>query len=102
ADLERRAGLMRGPLHGLPIALKDLLDISGRVTTAGSLTRRKHVASSTATSVKCLLAAGMVPIGKKHLVEFAFGGWGRNRHMGSPWNPWDPATHRVAGGSSSR
>jgi aspartyl-tRNA(Asn)/glutamyl-tRNA(Gln) amidotransferase subunit A len=101
ADLERRAGLMRGPLHGLPIALKDLLDVAGRVTTAGSLTRRERVATSTAMSVKCLLAAGMVPLGKTHMVEFAFGGWGRNRPMGAPWNPWDLATHRVAGGSSS-
>ena len=43
----------------------------------------------------------MIPLGKTHLVEFAFGGWGRNEAMGAPWNPWDLATHRVAGGSSS-
>jgi aspartyl-tRNA(Asn)/glutamyl-tRNA(Gln) amidotransferase subunit A len=43
----------------------------------------------------------MIPLGKTHMVEFAFGGWGRNQPMGAPWNPWDPATHRVAGGSSS-
>ena len=43
----------------------------------------------------------MIPLGKTHMVEFAFGGWGRNRPMGAPWNPWDATTHRVAGGSSS-
>ena len=43
----------------------------------------------------------MIPLGKTHMVEFAFGGWGRNQPMGAPWNPWDNATHRVAGGSSS-
>ena len=43
----------------------------------------------------------MIPLGKTHMVEFAFGGWGRNRPMGAPWNPWDAKTHRVAGGSSS-
>ena len=48
-----------------------------------------------------LIAAGMIPLGKTHMVEFAFGGWGRNRPMGAPWNPWDTKTHRVAGGSSS-
>jgi aspartyl-tRNA(Asn)/glutamyl-tRNA(Gln) amidotransferase subunit A len=43
----------------------------------------------------------MIPLGKTHMVEFAFGGWGRNEPMGAPWNPWDMRTHRVAGGSSS-
>ena len=43
----------------------------------------------------------MIPLGKTHMVEFAFGGWGRNKPMGAPWNPWDTYTHRVAGGSSS-
>ena len=43
----------------------------------------------------------MIPLGKTHMVEFAFGGWGRNEPMGTPWNPWDTATHRVPGGSSS-
>src|SRR5581483_594327 len=89
ADLERAAGMTRGPLHGLPIALKDLLHIKGRVTTAGAKTWRGRVADDTATCVDRLLAAGMIPIGKTHMVEFAFGGWGRNEPMGAPWNPWD-------------
>jgi aspartyl-tRNA(Asn)/glutamyl-tRNA(Gln) amidotransferase subunit A len=43
----------------------------------------------------------MIPLGKTHMVEFAFGSWGTNKTMGTPWNPWDPGTHRVPGGSSS-
>src|SRR5450631_1068062 len=101
ADLQRRAGLARGPLHGLPIALKDLLHIEGRATTAGSKSWRGRIATETATAVERLLAAGMIPLGKTHMVEFAFGGWGRNQPMGAPWNPWDTRVHRVAGGSSS-
>ena len=101
ADLERKAGMVRGPLHGLPIALKDLLHLKGRVTTAGSKTWQGRIANETATAVERLLAAGMIPLGKTHMVEFAFGGWGRNQSMGAPWNPWDTQTHRVTGGSSS-
>jgi len=101
ADLERKAGVVRGALHGLPIALKDLLHLKGRVTTAGSKTWQGRVANETATAVERLLAAGMIPLGKTHLVEFAFGGWGRNQAMGAPWNPWDTQQHRVTGGSSS-
>lgn len=101
ADLERQSGLARGPLHGLPIALKDLLHVEGRVTTAGSKIWRGRVATETATAVERLVSAGMIPLGKTHMVEFAFGGWGRNQPMGAPWNPWDTGTHRVAGGSSS-
>jgi len=101
ADLERAAGLARGPLHGLPIALKDLLHLAGRPTTAGSKSWRGRVSDHTATCIERLLAAGMVPLGKTHMVEFAFGGWGRNAPMGAPWNPWDLRVHRVAGGSSS-
>ena len=101
ADRERQAGRARGPLHGLPIALKDLLHIRGRTTSAGSKARPFGVAKETATVVERLLQAGMIALGKTHLVEFAFGGWGRNEPMGAPWNPWDTTRHRVAGGSSS-
>ena len=80
----------RGPLHGLPIALKDLLHIEGRQTTAGSKSWLGRRSDDTATTVSTrLLAAGMIPLGKTHMVEFAFGGWGRNAPMGAPWNPWD-------------
>jgi aspartyl-tRNA(Asn)/glutamyl-tRNA(Gln) amidotransferase subunit A len=101
ADAERTAGQVRGPLHGLPIALKDLLHVKGRQTTAGSKSWLGRISDHTATAVERLLAAGMIPLGKTHMVEFAFGGWGRNQPMGAPWNPWDLTTQRVAGGSSS-
>jgi aspartyl-tRNA(Asn)/glutamyl-tRNA(Gln) amidotransferase subunit A len=101
ADRERRSGAAQGSLHGLPIAIKDLLHIRGRVTSAGSKSRPHGIAEDTATAAERLFAAGMIPLGKTHLVEFAFGGWGRNAPMGAPWNPWDTRQHRVAGGSSS-
>ena len=88
-------------MHGLPIAIKDLVHIRGRMTTAGSKARPHGIASDNATATTHLLAAGMIPLGKTHLVEFAYGAWGRNAPMGAPWNPWDTKTHRVAGGSSS-
>src|SRR5689334_45149 len=96
ADLERRAGLLRGPLHGLPIAVKDLLHIKGRATSAGSRWWMGRVADHSATAVERLLAAGMIPLGKTHLVEFAFGVWGCDQPMGAPWNAWDPTAHRAA------
>lgn len=100
-DRERDAGRAAGALRGLPIAIKDLVHLRGRMTTAGSKSRPYGLAQETATAAERLLAAGMIPLGKTHLVEFAFGGWGRNAPMGAPWNPWDARVHRVAGGSSS-
>ena len=61
----------------------------------------KRVATETSNTVERLTAAGMFPLGKLHMVEFAFGGWGTNPLMGAPWNPWDLETHRAPGGSSS-
>ena len=58
-------------------------------------------ATRTATLAQKLISAGMIVIGKTHTVEFAFGGWGTNQHLGTPWNPWDAKTHRTPGGSSS-
>ena len=101
ADRSLRAGQNLGPLHGIPIALKDLLDIEGRVTTGGSLFWRDRLSTVTATAVRRLSAAGMIAIGKTHMVEFAFGSWGTNTTMGAPWNPWDLRTQRAPGGSSS-
>ena len=101
ADLEREAGCVRGRLHGLPIAIKDQFHFKGRQTTAGSKSWHGRVSSETAVCVERLLAAGMSPLGKTHLVEFAYGTWGTNRPMGTPWNPWDLRVHRVPGGSSS-
>ncbi len=101
ADRARKTRLPLGPLHGLPIGLKDLCDIAGRIGTVGSQMWRARVAETTCATAERLLAAGMIPLGKTHMVEFAFGGWGSNPLMGAPWNPWDLARHRVPGGSSS-
>src|SRR5947207_4560554 len=101
ADTARSSGFPLGPLHGLPVVYKDLCDIAGRIGTGGSKMFDKRVASETSNTVERLTAAGMVPLGKTHMVEFAFGGWGTNPLMGAPWNPWDLKTHRTPGGSSS-
>lgn len=101
ADRARAAGFPLPPLHGLPIAYKDLCDIAGKVGTGGSKMFEARVATETSNTVERLTAAGMVPLGKLHMVEFAFGGWGTNPLMGAPWNPWDLKTQRVPGGSSS-
>ena len=60
-----------------------------------------NIASTTATMVQRLTAAGGIILGKTKTVECAFGGWGTNQKMGTPINPWDMETHRVPGGSSS-
>jgi aspartyl-tRNA(Asn)/glutamyl-tRNA(Gln) amidotransferase subunit A len=96
-----RSGHRIGPLHGIPIALKDLIEIAGRVTTGGSQVWRERRSSYTATLAQKLIAAGLIVIGKTHTVEFAMGGWGTNQHRGTPWNPWDPNVARTPGGSSS-
>ncbi|TMJ28163.1 MAG: amidase [Alphaproteobacteria bacterium] len=101
ADTARATGFPLGPLHGLPMAYKDLCDIKGRIGTGGSKMWEKRVATETSATVERLTTAGMFPLGKLHMVEFAFGGWGTNPLMGAPVNPWDLETHRTAGGSSS-
>jgi aspartyl-tRNA(Asn)/glutamyl-tRNA(Gln) amidotransferase subunit A len=101
ADVARRAGHAVGPLHGIPVVVKDIVDIEGRVTTGGSKLWAERVSPVTATLVRRMVAAGMIVLGKTHSVEFAMGSFGTNRHMGTPWNPWDHATHRAPGGSSS-
>lgn len=95
------AGNWLGPLHGIPVAVKDLIEIEGRVTTGGAAIWRDRVSTHTADVVHKLKAAGAIIIGKTHTVEFAYGGHGTNQHMGTPWNPWDLHTHRIPGGSSS-
>jgi aspartyl-tRNA(Asn)/glutamyl-tRNA(Gln) amidotransferase subunit A len=101
ADKAIRSGHAIGPLHGIPIALKDLIEIEGKVTTGGSEVWRNRVSRCTATLARRLIAAGLIVIGKTHTVEFAMGGWGTNQNRGTPWNPWDPTTARTPGGSSS-
>ena len=101
ADKAIRSGHAVGPLHGIPIALKDLVELEGRVASGGSTVWRQRRSTRTATLAQKLISAGMIVIGKTHTVEFAFGGWGTNQHLGTPWNPWDGQTHRTPGGSSS-
>src|SRR3984893_4887119 len=101
ADKAIRSGHAVGPLHGVPIALKDLIDLEGRITTGGSMVWRERRSPVTATLARRLIAAGMIVLGKTHTVEFAMGGWGTNQHLGTPWNPWDPEVARTPGGSSS-
>jgi aspartyl-tRNA(Asn)/glutamyl-tRNA(Gln) amidotransferase subunit A len=100
ADGALEAGAAVGPLHGVPIAYKDLLHVEGTFTRGGSVGVDRR-ADLSATAVRRLSAAGMIAIGKTHMVEAAFGSWGTNTVAGTPWNPWDFATHRVPGGSSS-
>lgn len=101
ADKAIRSGHRIGPLHGIPIALKDLVEIEGRVATGGSAVYRNRVSQRTATLARRLIAAGMIVVGKTHTVEFAYGAWGTNQHLGTPWNPWDASEARTPGGSSS-
>jgi aspartyl-tRNA(Asn)/glutamyl-tRNA(Gln) amidotransferase subunit A len=97
-----REGRAAGPLDGVPIAWKDLVDMAGERTTAGSaLHADSPPKESDAPIVANLAAAGMVALGKTNLSEFAFSALGLNPHFGTPRNPRDPATPRIAGGSSS-
>ncbi len=101
ADEAIRSGHAVGPLHGIPIALKDLIEIEGRVVTGGCEVWRERKAQRTATLAQRLISQGMIVLGKTHTVEFAMGGWGTNSRRGTPWNPWDPQRKRSPGGSSS-
>jgi len=97
-DDERRRGIDRGPLHGIPISIKDLIDIAGQPTTAASKVRAGHVAQRDAVVVKRLRDAGAVLIGKTNLHEFALGTTSEESAFGAVHNPRDLS--RSAGGSS--
>lgn len=103
AELDRAAadGHPRGPLHGIPILVKELADIKGLPTTFGSRAYASGPAKTTAPALQRLEDAGAILLGTTHMVEFAIGSWGTNHAKGTPWNPADPSTHRVPGGSSS-
>ena len=97
-DEERRRGVDRGPLHGMPISIKDLIDVAGQPTTAASHVRAGHVATHDAPIVRRLREAGAVLIGKTNLHEFALGTTSEESAYGPVRNPHD--TSRSAGGSS--
>ena len=88
-------------LHGIPVAVKDLCEVAGWPLRCGSAAWTGRHSTVTATIVDRLVGAGAILVGKTHMVEFAFGAWGTNRHLGTPLNPWDLAVPRVPGGSSS-
>ena len=97
-DRELAAGRCRGPLHGIPMSLKDLIDVGGVPTTAASQVRQGHVASKDALVTARLREAGAVFVGKTNLHEFAFGTTSEDSAYGAVRNPHDPA--RSPGGSS--
>lgn len=101
AEAAIRSGHAVGPLHGVPVALKDLIELEGRIVSGGSQAWAGRRATRTATLARRLVASGMIVLGKTHTVEFAMGGWGTNTRRGTPWNPWDPGRARTPGGSSS-
>ena len=98
AERELLRGHCRGPLHGIPIALKDNIWTRGVRTTAGSKILRDFVPEADATVTRKLRRAGAVLLGKTNMHEFAYGITSENPHYGATCNPWDPA--RISGGSS--
>lgn len=100
AEVRLRAGLDPGALCGIPYAVKDLYDVQGVSTGAGTRLLADNVAARDCAAVRRLAGAGMVLLGKTHTVQFAFGGVGINHDTGTPHNPWHPAPH-APGGSSS-
>jgi aspartyl-tRNA(Asn)/glutamyl-tRNA(Gln) amidotransferase subunit A len=102
ADGLARAGGTPAPLAGIPISIKDLFDVAGETTLAGSVALKSAPpAAADAVIVRRLRAAGAVIIGKTNMTEFAFSGLGLNPHYGTPASPWDRKTRRIPGGSSS-
>ncbi|WFU40495.1 amidase [Bradyrhizobium sp. CB82] len=99
ADAALAAGEVRGPLHGVPLAHKDMYYEVGKVVTCGSLIRRDYVATTTSTALQRLKDAGQIRLGTLHMAEFAYGPTGHNSHYGPVRNPWNLA--HVTGGSSS-
>lgn len=101
-DALRRAGRQPSPYAGIPFAVKDLFDIAGDVTTAGSRALADAAPAKThAPTIARMLAAGFIPIGRTNMTEFAYSGIGANPHYGTPLSPWDRASARIPGGSSS-
>jgi len=101
-DRLRARGAAPSPFAGIPVSVKDLFDLAGDVTTAGSRALKDaEPAARDAPSVARLRAAGFIPIGRTNMTEFAFSGLGINPHYGTPLNPYDRRAGRIPGGSSS-
>jgi aspartyl-tRNA(Asn)/glutamyl-tRNA(Gln) amidotransferase subunit A len=99
ADAALAKGQNRGPLHGVPLAHKDMYYETGKVATCGSAIRRDFVAQTTSTALKRLKDAGSIRLGSLQMVEFAYGPTGHNTHYGAVKNPFNVA--HITGGSSS-
>ncbi len=99
AEIEISRGEWRGPLHGVPLAIKDLIETAGVRTTAASAVLKDNVPAKNAEVVRRLKASGAVLLGKLNLHEFAYGGSGTIGHFGPARNPWNTA--HITGGSSS-
>src|SRR5450631_3700048 len=99
ADAALAKGDGRGPLHGVPLAHKDMYYEAGKVVTCGSLIRRDYVATTTSTALQRLKDAGTIRLGSLQMAEFAYGPTGHNSHYGAVHNPW--AVDHITGGSSS-
>ena len=99
AEAEIRGGAWRGPLHGIPLGLKDLIDTAGVRTTAASALFKERIPTEDAEVVRRLQNAGAVFLGKQNLHEFAYGASSVVSYFGEVRNPWDTA--HIAGGSSS-
>ena len=101
ADARHRAGISLGPLDGVIVSIKDLFDVAGEVTRAGSrvLAEEGKPAERDAPVVRALRCAGAVIVAKTNMTEFAFSGVGMNPHYGTPGNPFDRG--RIPGGSTS-
>jgi aspartyl-tRNA(Asn)/glutamyl-tRNA(Gln) amidotransferase subunit A len=98
----RHQGARLNRVAGIPISIKDLFDVAGDTTLAGSMILKgAPPAERDARAVSRLRAAGFVVIGRTNMTEFAFSGLGLNPNYGTPLNPWDRATGRIPGGSSS-
>lgn len=101
-DRLRKAGRAPSRLAGIPLAVKDLFDVAGEVTTAGSIVLKGAApAERDADAVAALRAAGFVLVGRTNMTEFAYSGVGLNTHYGTPLSPYDRKTGRIPGGSSS-
>ncbi len=101
-DTVRRRGRQPSPFAGIPISIKDLFDVRGEVTRAGSRVFEERTPASTdCPAVARLRAHGFILFGRANMTEFAYSGLGLNRNFGTPANPWDRATRRIPGGSSS-
>jgi aspartyl-tRNA(Asn)/glutamyl-tRNA(Gln) amidotransferase subunit A len=101
-DALRRAGRVAGPYAGIPFGVKDLYDVAGETSMAGSRALAGSApAKSHAPTIARMLAAGFIPVGRTNMTEFAYSGIGANPHYGTPLSPWDRSAKRIPGGSSS-